>query len=83
MRKALEAGGHRAFRRGQHGQQRAAAAVAVLSRPPAEDAVAILPQDLDIPNPICIKSKGRVQSPDSPRSRSLALHVLPCDSANE
>ena len=44
--KAIEAGRRRALRGGQHGQHGAAAAVVVRAPPAAEDAFAILPQDL-------------------------------------
>ena len=43
VREAIEGGGERALRGGQHGQHPAAAAFAVCAPPPAEDAIAILP----------------------------------------
>ena len=64
VREALDDRRKRMLRGGQHGQRRAAA-LAVRAPSAAEDAVAVLPKDLDIPDPVSIKSKGRVQSPDS------------------
>ena len=45
--KALEDVGRRLLRSGQHGQHGAAAAVGLSAPPPAEDALAVLPQDLE------------------------------------
>src|SRR5208337_2578132 len=49
--------------------------------PPAEDALAILPQDLEIANPISVELKGWVQLPHSaapPRSRFARLPPRHC-----
>ena len=57
---AIEASRRRALRGGQHGQHRAAAAVAVRAPSPAEHAFAILPQDLEVADPIRVVLKRRI-----------------------
>ncbi len=79
--KAIEGGRGRTLRRRQHRQHGAATAVAVCPPPPTEDALAILPRDLEISNPISVELKGWVQLPHSaapPRSRFARLPLRHC-----
>ena len=72
---AIERGRRRALRGGQHRQHRAAAARAVRAPSAAEDAFAVLPQDLEISNPISFELKGWVQLPDLALRRSEPAFV--------
>ena len=81
--KAIEGGGGRALPHRQHGQHHAAATIAVRTHAPAEDAFAILPQDLEIANPIVVELKGCVHSPDSVALAVTLIHAAPRDTAVE
>src|SRR5271166_10006 len=79
---AIQRGRMRALRSGQHGQHRVSAARAVCAPPAVEDAFAILPQELEITQPISVELKDRVHLPDSAAPASVRLlHALLCDSA--
>jgi hypothetical protein len=53
------------LRGGQHGQHGAAVAVGVQAPSPAEDAFAVLPQDLEAVLSASAEPKGCIQSPHS------------------
>ena len=75
MGEEIEDRRRRAFPSGQHGQHRAAAAVAVLPPPPAEEAIPILPEDLEAFFSLSAERKRLLQLPCSAsqaaRSRSI------------
>ena len=64
--KAIEAGGRRVLRGGQYGQHRAPLAVVAQTPSSAEDAFAVLPQDLKAAILLSVKSRGWVQRLASP-----------------
>src|SRR5208337_1475981 len=73
---AIEDGRGRALHSRQHGQKGAAAAVAVLAPPPAEDAIPILPHDLEAVFSLSAKRKRLLQLPCSAgqAARSRSTH---------
>ncbi len=78
----IEGGWRRALRGKQHSQRCAAAAVAAYAPPAAEDAFAILPQDLEVALPISVELKGMGHLPNSAAlPRSDSLRILLNDSA--
>jgi len=81
MAKAIEDGRGRALSGGQHSQHRASAALAMRAPYSAEDALAILPRDLEIAYSISVEPKGWVHSPNSaatPRSRFARVPLRLC-----
>ena len=81
VREAIEASRQRTLGDGQHGQHRVGTALAVRAPSSAEDAFAVLPQNLEISNPASAKLKGLVQIPDSaapPRSRFARIPLGLC-----
>ena len=73
---AIEDGRGRALHSRQHGQKGAAAAVAVLAPPPAEDAIPILPHDLEAVFSLSAERKRLLQLPCSAgqAARSRSTH---------
>jgi hypothetical protein len=66
---AIEDSRRRALRRGQNCQHPASDALAIFPPSAAEDAFAVLPQDLEIADPIGVVLKRRIQLPDSAERR--------------
>jgi len=65
MHEARNAGEGRVLRGGQHRQNGAKIAVSAQAPSSAEDAVAILPQDLEVAIPICAGQSRWIQLPHS------------------
>ena len=62
---AIEGGRCRMLRGGQHGQHGVPAAIGIQAPPTAEDAVAVLPQDLEVVVSLCAEPRRCAQLPHS------------------
>ena len=68
-----KASGGRVHRSGQHGQHGAAATVGVSAPPPAEDALVVLPQNMEVALYRSAKPNGQVQLPPSATKVIVAI----------
>ena len=65
MRQAIEGRRCRMLRGGKHGQHDVPAAIGILAPRAAEDAIAVLPQDLEVALSVCAEPNRCVQLPNS------------------